>query len=199
MGLGNPGKTYQNNRHNLGYLVIDAIGQKYGVSCHTRTKLYHWTSFDVRTTDQERLPIILSKPLTFMNNSGLAVRQILMDFEISSDQVLIILDDLDLPLGKMRLREHGSEGGHRGLKSIIELIGTRAIPRLRVGIGPQGENEAAEDFVLADFTTAEKPLLGQVVQQAANCALEWAIADSRQVMNKYNALDLRQTLDFQNA
>lgn len=199
MGLGNPGKNYRNNRHNLGYMVIDEIGQKYGVSCRMRTKLYHWTSFDVRTTDQECLPLILSKPLTFMNNSGLAVRQILMDFEIFPDQVLIILDDLDLPLGKMRLREHGSEGGHRGLKSIIELIGTRAIPRLRVGIGPQGENEAAEDFVLSDFTPAEKPLLGQVVQQAANCALEWAIADSRQVMNKYNALDLRQTVDFQNA
>ena len=126
-----------------------------------------------------------------MNNSGLAVRQILNQFELQTDEILVVYDDIDLPLGKIRLREKGSAGGHRGLRSIIETLATNQFARLRLGIGPQDAGVPSEDFVLSDFRPAEKELVEAVLEESYECILTILENDIRPAMEYFNRRDLR--------
>ena len=150
VGLGNPGKKYTNTRHNLGFLAIDELSDKYNIPLRSYKDLYETGKGEI--LDEK---VILLKPLTFMNKSGEAVSFLAKKKSISLDKILIIYDDLNLPLGKFRFRAKGSAGGHNGLISIIERLGVQDFPRLRIGIGEAG-NTPWEKFVLQNFSSQEK-------------------------------------------
>jgi PTH1 family peptidyl-tRNA hydrolase len=188
VGLGNPGRYYVNNRHNVGFKCIDLFAREHAISLtqrRARSKLGTGEIADTR--------IVLAKPQTFMNLSGEAVSALMRRYHLSSKDTLVIYDDLDLPLGKIRIREKGSSGGHNGLKSIISHLGTQDFPRIRVGIAhSEGSDSAtapevdAVEHVLSDFTDEEKTVMREVylkVAAAIECILTEGIAAA---MNKYN-------------
>ncbi len=182
-GLGNPGEKYRNTRHNIGFWVVDELaGQK---------KL-QWKAgkgeFLIAGGRQGKMALI--KPLTFMNNSGVALKQLAhkQDFDIT--ETLIIYDDLDLPLGKIRFRAGGSPGSHRGMQSVVNKIGTEKIPRLRIGIGSDLKRGPAENFVLESFTSVEENIAEEVTKKAAEGVLMYVHQGVEAAMNQYNRLDL---------
>jgi peptidyl-tRNA hydrolase, PTH1 family len=188
IGLGNPGRHYVNNRHNVGFKCVDLFAREHGISLTQRGARSKLGTGEVANTR-----IVLAKPQTFMNLSGEAVSALVRRYKLSSQDILVIYNDLDLPLGKIRIRERGSSGGHNGLKSIISHLGTQDFPRIRVGIGPaEGSNSTAApevdaiEHVLSDFTDAEKTVMREVyvrVAAAIECVLTEGIAAA---MNKYN-------------
>jgi PTH1 family peptidyl-tRNA hydrolase len=188
VGLGNPGRHYVNNRHNVGFKCVDLFAREHGISLTQRRALSKLSTGEVSGTK-----IVLAKPQTFMNLSGEAVSALVRRYKLSSKDILVIYDDLDLPLGKIRIREKGSSGGHNGLKSIISHVGTQDFPRIRVGIAPsEGGDSAATsevdaiEHVLSDFTDAEKTAMREVyprVAAAIECVLSEGLAAA---MNKYN-------------
>jgi peptidyl-tRNA hydrolase, PTH1 family len=188
VGLGNPGRSYVNNRHNAGFKCVDLFAREHGISLTQRGARSKLGTGEVADTR-----IVLAKPQTFMNLSGEAVAALVRRYHLSSQDILVIYDDLDLPLGKIRIREKGSSGGHNGLKSIISHLGTQDFPRIRVGIGlAEGGDSAvapevdAIEHVLSDFTDAEKIVMREVyprVAAAIECVLTEGIAAA---MNKYN-------------
>jgi len=186
LGLGNPGRQYQNNRHNFGHMFIDRTIERLNLTIKPAKGAYSFA--EARLLDQT---VILCKNATFMNNSGVAASQILTRFGHQPGEMLVIYDDIDLPLGKMRLREKGSAGGHRGLRSIVEMLKTNDIPRLRLGIGPQTEGLPSEDFVLDDFRSAEKELVAAVLDQSYECLQAILQNDIRPAMERFNRSDLR--------
>jgi len=188
VGLGNPGRDYVNNRHNAGFKCVDLFAREHGISLTQRGARSKLGTGEVAGTK-----IVLSKPQTFMNLSGEAVSALVRRYKLSPEDILVIHDDLDLPLGKIRIRERGSSGGHNGLKSIIARLGTQDFPRIRVGISlAEGSDGAAApevdavEHVLSDFNAGEKAVLSEVyprVAAAIHCILEEGIAAA---MNKYN-------------
>lgn len=175
VGLGNPGKEYEFTRHNLGFMVVDYIAQEQGVKFHSSS----FTKALVAEIEVEGVNLLLFKPQTFMNNSGQAIEKLFHYFKLSASDVLTICDDKHLLFGEMRLRNEGSHGGHNGLRSIIDCLGTKDFPRLRMGIGPAPLVEVATqhqhnvDFVLGEFSSAEKKLLNSFVEDAARCCFIW--------------------------
>ena len=165
IGLGNPGKEYLNNRHNIGFLFLETLAKKYGSNFILKNKLRSWYSeFKINN-----LTYKLFLPNTFMNNSGDAVRAIVEWYKIDLDQLYIIVDDIYLPIGKIRFRKKGSSGGHNGLKSIIERLQTQNFNRIRVGIGQPSSKKATEcnviSHVLGNFSKEEKLILDKVYNQ----------------------------------
>ena len=188
VGLGNPGRRYVNNRHNVGFKCLDFFAREQGISVNRRT-----AQSKIGTGEVAGVKVILAKPQTFMNQSGSAVAALMHRHNIPTKDILIIYDDLDLPLGKIRIRESGSSGGHKGMKSIIAHLGSQGFPRIRIGIAPQG-SEAGEPspkvdaigYVLSDFTAEERAVIREVypkVTAAIRCLLTEGIAAA---MNKYN-------------
>jgi len=188
VGLGNPGRAYVNNRHNVGFKCVDLFAREHGISLTRRRGLSKLGTGEIAGTK-----IVLAKPQTFMNLSGEAVSALVRRYKLSSKDILVIYDDLDLPLGKIRIREKGSSGGHNGLKSIISHVGTQDFPRIRVGIAPPESGDStstsevdAIEHVLSDFTEAEKTVMREVYSKVAaviECVLAEGIAAA---MNKYN-------------
>ena len=166
VGLGNPGERYRNNRHNTGFMVVDALK---GVFSDVREAAWQPERGELCEIHQDgRVPLLLLKPLTFMNDSGDAVASVSEQFGISPLNMLVICDDLDLPVGRMRLRPRGSCGGQRGMLSIIERLGTDGFPRLRVGIGrPRPDEMDIIDYVLSDWASADMDLQAQVIRAAS--------------------------------
>lgn len=169
VGLGNPGDRYAGTRHNVGFLVLDRLAASAGTSFRPQPRLQGELA-DVGSGDQR---LRLLKPTTFMNSSGQSVRASLDWFGWGPEQLLVIVDDMDLPLGRLRLRASGSAGGHNGLRSIIQHLGSDAFARLRIGIGAPGESpverrERTVGHVLGRFTEAERPLLEQVLQEVVD-------------------------------
>jgi PTH1 family peptidyl-tRNA hydrolase len=159
-GLGNPGREYQQTRHNIGFMVLDRLAADAQLPWNYSQKWsVGWAKSDV----------IMVKPATFMNRSGEAVAAIANFYKITAAEVLVVLDDLALPLGRLRLRTQGGSGGHNGLESVIEHFGTEAVPRLRVGIGA-APSQGAVDYVLGRFFEEEKPLLDATIKRAAEAA-----------------------------
>src|SRR5258708_7336968 len=156
VGLGNPGREYRDTRHNVGFLVLDRLAARERAEFRVEKS---WQAEVARAGD-----LLLCKPLTYMNLSGQAVRPLSQFYKIEPAQVLVILDDMALPLGKLRFRANGSAGGHNGLASVIEHFGTPAVPRLRVGIGSADRD--AVDHVLGRFTLEERPELEQSLDRA---------------------------------
>jgi peptidyl-tRNA hydrolase len=180
-GLGNPGLQYQETRHNAGFLVIDQLARKAGVKVNKRD--FHSLYMKTAIGNQDCLFI---KPQTFMNLSGQAVSAVVSYFKIPLHQLMIIYDDLDLPVGKIRFRLSGSPGGHKGLTSIIEMLGTDKIPRLRVGIGRPDNGQAVVDYVLTGFGGDQKQLFLQSIECAAMAAGSFVTDGPEYVMNHFN-------------
>lgn len=180
-GLGNPGQQYKNNRHNVGYKVLDSLVGNQGVKFKRSFKTGAYIA--KKKTGKEE--IIFVKPLTFMNNSGLCVRKVLKYYKISVDDVLIVYDDADLSLGAIRFRQKGSSAGHRGMTSIIEVLNTEQISRVRVGISGSRIGELA-DYVLSDFLDSEKDIVKETVAKAGCACIDWANKGVEFVMKNYN-------------
>ena len=166
VGLGNPGSKYEGTRHNVGFMVLDRLANSAHGAFRANGKL-HGDLADIGQGDQR---LRLLKPQTYMNDSGRSIRAAIDWFGWSSEQVLVIVDDMDLPLGRLRLRAQGSAGGHNGLRSTIAHLGGEAFPRLRIGIGapgtsPQERRERTVGHVLGPFSKAEEPVLELVLQE----------------------------------
>ncbi|MCG8604250.1 aminoacyl-tRNA hydrolase [bacterium] len=180
VGLGNPGAAYETTRHNLGFMIIDEL-------THTLKDLQtiDITNARVKAAKLGNNELILAKPLTYMNNSGIAVSGLVEKFNISLTHLLIILDDFNLPFGQLRLRANGSDGGHRGLESIIYQLQTTSFPRLRIGIGCEATEDYV-DFVLGNFDEKEEKVLPEVVHCAAKAVLSFVQEGLTHTMNHYN-------------
>ena len=181
VGLGNPGRDYEHTRHNVGFQVAEELARRYRVTLKNHAK---WKARAVRIPDFGE-GVLLAEPTTFMNLSGWAVRELASFHKLAPPDLLIIYDDADLPLGRLRLRASGSAGGHNGLKSIIQELGTSEFPRLRVGVGRQdGE---LKHHVLGRFDSDEKPQIDAAVKRAADAAEVFVKENILAAMNQYNA------------
>jgi len=188
VGLGNPGAEYEWSRHNLGFMVIDKLARELGLEvrrreCNALVGRAHIEDKDVR----------LVKPQTFMNLSGAVLPRLFDRFETSSGRLIVVYDDIALPLGKLRIRQKGSAGGHNGVKSIVSACGSDEFLRVRVGILPERPVSQMRDFVLSRVAKADVKLLGQAEAAAAD-AVEALIADgAEKAMATFNRLDLRES------
>lgn len=168
VGLGNPGKEYQNTRHNAGFMAIDKLADTFGgdfSSWQGNLAQYAKTEYNGKT-------LYLLKPLTYMNLSGRAVSSFANFYKIPPTQILVIFDDMSLPLGSIRIRREGSAGGQNGMKNIIELLGTQQIARLRIGIGPRPAYFDGKDFVLSKFSSQEEVLLKDALERTVSAVKE---------------------------
>jgi len=181
VGLGNPGRQYEETRHNVGWMVLDRIADRAGWSGKAKAR-------DAAAVARGRhgdLDLVLVKPTTYMNLSGLAVRKVLARERAPLDDMLVVVDDFALPLGRLRLREEGSAGGHNGLRSIIAEMGTQRFARLRVGIGEPSRQ--AVDHVLSRFAADERARVEVVLDAAADAVEEWAREGAARAANRWNA------------
>jgi PTH1 family peptidyl-tRNA hydrolase len=180
-GLGNPGRTFRENRHNAGFMVLDRAVRRWGTDF---TKTQNQALIAEARSGGDK--VLLAKPQTMMNLSGRAVAPLTRYYRVPLEQLIVVYDDLDLPLGSIRLRPFGGTGGHRGMESIVEELGSDAFPRLRVGIGrPPGHMDAA-DYVLQDFSESEAALFAETAAMAVDC-LDRVLEDGIEAaMTKYN-------------
>jgi peptidyl-tRNA hydrolase, PTH1 family len=183
VGLGNPGTEYRETRHNVGFMVADALFARWRVADQWREK---FESLQVKTTVGEA-PIILAKPLTFMNLSGQAVQAMAAFYKIEPADVFIVTDDVALPLGRLRARREGGAGGHNGLKSVIQHLGTQAFPRMRVGVGRGNDDRDLGDHVLGRFDASERDTVSAAVLRAADATEMFVSEGIERVMNAFNA------------
>lgn len=180
VGLGNPGVEHSGNRHNVGFHVLDRLAQRHGLAFDRM----EFQGLLARGTVVGE-PVILVKPLSFMNRSGRVVRPLMSRHAISTQRLLVIYDDLDLALGKIRVRSHGGSGGHRGMESIIASTGTEDFPRVRVGIG-RPDGPAPEEYVLRDFSV-EESITMEAAYEKAICAVQCFVREGIEAaMNRYN-------------
>ena len=179
VGLGNPGRKYAKTRHNLGYMVIDALSSKLSISLKNKSKNLVYGGGEV---DDEEITLV--KPLTFMNRSGLAVREAIRKHKYNYN-LLVIYDDIDLRPGVLRIKKSGSAGGHRGVESVIEYLGTKSFPRLKIGIGKSDEMPA-EDYVLSKFKRNEMPTVKKAVDKAAEAVLDILSEGISSAQNKFH-------------
>ena len=180
VGLGNPGKEYENTRHNIGFMVIDSFSKMLNIEISKEkfNGLYEKTLINNEN-------VILLKPLSYMNLSGNVVEKFSSYFKIASEDILVISDDLDLEIGRCRLRLFGSSGGHNGLKNIEQMIGTNKFKRLRVGIG-KSANCDTKDYVLSKFTKDEKNIIDNVFDKTNQILSDYVSIDFEKLMSKYN-------------
>jgi len=185
VGLGNPGSQYAGTRHNIGWLVMDRIAERAGWSGKGRQR----DASNVVLGRYRGLDVTLVKPLTYMNESGLAVRKVLAREHAPLGDLLIVVDDFALPFGKLRFREGGGPGGHNGLRSIIAELGTEKFSRLRIGIGDPGRH--AVDHVLSRFEPDEQQRLDELLDAAADAVEAWAREGTNKAANRFNMFELR--------
>lgn len=181
IGLGNPGERYVGTRHNLGFDVVDLAARQLMAKIQQEQEKYQWSvaEIDSRT-------VTLAKPTTYVNRSGEAVRQLMADLEIELPQLLVVVDDFNLPLGSIRIRMAGSDGGHNGLASIEEALETTEFARIRLGTGPLTDNVDAAEFVLSKFEPPEQEKMQEMVAKAAEAVI-FATGDRLELtMEKYN-------------
>jgi len=181
IGLGNPGREYRESRHNVGFMLVDRIT----VRLNARGMKVQSKAIVITATVEDR-KLILAKPQTYMNLSGQSIQGLIHFYKLPLTNVLIAYDDLDIPFGTIRIRPGGGPGGQRGMASTIEHLGTNDFPRLRIGIGrPPGRMDPAA-YILQDFTRAEMKSLSEILDRAADAALEFVISGLDKAMNKYN-------------
>jgi peptidyl-tRNA hydrolase, PTH1 family len=189
IGLGNPGDQYRETRHNVGWLVLDRVADRAGWSGRGRSR-------DAAAIVGGRfrgLDLLLVKPQTYMNDSGIAVRKVLARERAPLSEMLVVVDDFALPFGKLRFREGGGAGGHNGLRSIIFEVGSEAFSRLRIGIGEP--DRAAVDHVLSKFASTERKRLDELLDAAADAVEAWAREGTSRAATRFNAFELRQADD----
>jgi peptidyl-tRNA hydrolase, PTH1 family len=184
VGLGNPGPEYIDTRHNVGFRCVDELARRYDGRWQDKPV---WHSLVAVIHPPDDLTVVLAKPQTFMNRSGTAVRALLDFLDLPGQHCLIVYDEMDLPLGTLRLRERGSPGTHNGMRSVVASLSTDAIPRLRIGISQASPGEATL-HVLSEFGPDEQEAVSNLVEQAAEAALAWAIEGPASAMNRYNTM-----------
>ena len=181
IGLGNPGREYRDNRHNVGFMLIDRLAVRldaHGMKVQSKAI--------VTTASYHERRLILAKPQTYMNLSGNSAQGLLNFYKVPMENMLIAHDDLDIPFGTLRIRPKGGPGGQGGMASTIEKLGTNGFARLRIGIGrPPGRMDPAA-YVLQDFSRDEMRVLSEIIDRAADAALEFVINGVNAAMNKYN-------------
>lgn len=181
IGLGNPGKQYENTRHNIGFNVIDALADKWNAPLN-QSKFNGMYAVVHRPEGK----VILLKPLTYMNLSGECVRPLMDYYDIEVEDILVIYDDLDLEAGKLRLREKGSAGGHNGIKSLIQHLGTQQFNRIRVGVSRPPTGMKVSDYVLSKFSKEEQPIMEDAVKKSVD-AVEASLSKKfLDVMSQFN-------------
>ena len=186
VGLGNVGRKYEGTRHNVGFDVLDLV------ACRSRAAALPETDrYRLARASRDDTEFVLAWPTTFMNLSGKAVRELLTRFALAPEQMLVVVDDFALPLGRIRLRKSGSDGGHNGLASITEDIGTRDFPRMRLGIGPAPADTDPAEFVLGQFDAAEQERREDMTATAADAVLHSITHRFDETMNIYNATPAR--------
>ncbi|HAK87732.1 MAG: aminoacyl-tRNA hydrolase [Nitrospirae bacterium GWC2_46_6] len=178
-GLGNPGSKYSGNRHNVGFKVIDRIAEEYDITLEEKD------IYVIGKGVLEGIDVILLKPLTFMNRSGLAVKKILRKKNFSPDKLIVVQDDLDLAAGIIKIRKNGSSGGHRGIESVIQETGTKDFIRVKVGIG-RDNDIPVEKYVLMNFRPSEKVQAKDGIIKAAGAVVSIAAEGIDKAMNRYN-------------
>ena len=183
LGLGNPEPRYFGTRHNIGFRVVDYLADRLRVSF--RTDPHAWVSPWVSLPDAEA-EICLAKPTTYMNRSGLAASYLVRAYGLEPRDLLVICDDVNLPFGRLRLRPKGSDGGHNGLASVIEWLGTTEFPRLRVGIGANFAPGELIDYVLSDFTDEEEQELPEIIERAGQAVFTAAREGLEKAMSLFN-------------
>ncbi|SHG43108.1 peptidyl-tRNA hydrolase, PTH1 family [Thermosyntropha lipolytica DSM 11003] len=179
VGLGNPGAKYRETRHNVGFKAVDELALRYRVE--KEECKYNGLVGHLRIENEK---VLLVKPLTYMNLSGKAVAPLVHFYKLDLKDVLVIYDDMDLPLGALRLRAKGGTGGHKGVLSVAEMLKSQDFPRIRIGIGRPPADTI--DWVLGEFTPEEKPVIEAAVKKAADAAVCWVLEGIEKAMNKYN-------------
>ncbi len=185
VGLGNPGDEYENNRHNIGFVVLKELCQKIHANNFKKKRSYF-------VADKNDFLFLL--PRTYMNLSGIAIRKAVKKYKIALNNLLVVLDDINLPLGKIRIRENGSSGGHNGLKSIIAELNSQEFPRVRMGVGAKNQQEnfssdiPLRDFVLSDFTENEKKILENAISQAVDLISHFLFQDYKKMSDMFSQM-----------
>ena len=181
-GLGNPGPEYAATRHNIGFMVVDQLAVQFGSAWEKSAK---WDALSAKCG-----AVLLVKPLSFMNRSGYPVFAVAQFYKVEPREILIVLDDFSLPLGRLRLRTEGGPGGHNGLESVMVQFGTEEIPRLRIGIGP-APRQGSVDYVLSRFFDEEKPIVRSTIDRAVEalkCTIDNGLVSAMNTFNKSEEL-----------
>ncbi len=184
IGIGNPGRAYEGTRHNVGFVVVDRLAERLGVELAKKAFEARY-AFHGIGGDQ----VVLVKPQTYVNLSGEAVRGFCEYYKIAPDESLAVCDDMNLPVGKLRLRRGGSSGGHKGLDSMIRLLGTDAFPRLRIGVGSPPPFMEGADYVLGRPAGEERQQLDEAIGRAADAVSVWLAEGIEAAMNRFNVKD----------
>lgn len=180
VGLGNPGRKYKDTRHNAGFMVIDRVADKYNIQLRKEERK--------ALVAKERIKgekVILAKPQTFMNKSGVSVQQLADYYNLDTADILIIYDDLDLDVGQLKIKPQGGHGGHNGIRSVINLLGSKNFARVRIGIG-RPEYRSVKDYVLSKFSSEEEEEIDQVLRSGVKAVEYFLDSNLDQAMNKYN-------------
>lgn len=180
VGLGNPGLRYARTRHNIGFMVLDRLAESLDLSFREKTD-YRACSGSISGHK-----VVLMEPLTFMNRSGSAVRKVFSKYAVLPANLIVVHDDLDLEAGKLKIRKKGSSGGHKGIESVIQNLGTQDFIRVRIGIG-RDPFVPTEDYVLSKFRKNEKPLIQDAINKAADAVYSIIIHGADKAMNTFNA------------
>lgn len=180
VGLGNPGSRYEATRHNVGYMVVDRLAEGADIGrCQSRFDA------DIAESSAGDDKLLLVKPQTFMNLSGRSVRQVVDYYDVPLHDLLVVCDDVNLPLGKLRIRTRGSHGGHNGLRDIQDHLGSSVYPRLRIGVGnPEGDDMV--DYVLGRFRPGERAIIDDALTHAVQVVVSWIRCGIEETMNQYN-------------
>jgi PTH1 family peptidyl-tRNA hydrolase len=181
VGLGNPGNTYKRTRHNVGFMVVDQISEAFSIAL---VKKKFDTIFGRGSIDG--VSVLLVKPMAFMNRSGPQVQKIAGYYRILSEEMLIVHDDIDLAFGRIKIKEKGGDGGHKGVRSIIDAFGGGDFTRLRIGVGRPEVGGNAADYVLGKFTLEEKKVLSQIITAAKDAVVTILCKGTKEGMNRFN-------------
>ncbi len=187
VGLGNPGEEYIKTRHNIGFMLIDRLLEK--IPQGSLNKQFQYQSYYWKGSYAGR-SLILQKPQTYMNLSGNAVLPLARAEKIAPEEILVVHDDMDISLGRIRIRKNGSSGGHNGIKSIIQGFNSESFSRLRIGIGKMANGRGSADFVLSEFQGADWELCQKILDTAADAVILALRRDLQSAMNQYNPVDL---------
>jgi peptidyl-tRNA hydrolase, PTH1 family len=181
VGLGNPGKTYSKTRHNAGFMVVDKISDDFSIALEKR-------KFDARfgIGAVNDVKIVLAKPMAYMNRSGPQIQKIAGYFRILCEDILVVHDDIDLVFGRLKIKEKGGDGGHRGVRSIIDAFGGGDFTRLRIGVGRPDAERGASDYVLGKFSLEERKVLSQIITTAKDAIVTILCKGTKEGMNRFN-------------
>ncbi len=185
LGLGNPGKRYQGTRHNIGFAVLEELAARWRVALNHKSFHALWGRGEI-----EGRSVLLAMPQTYMNLSGQAARELTDYFKLEVSKTIVVHDDLDLPVGSIRLKSRGGDAGHKGLKSIIAHLGSADFHRVRIGVGKPADKRRVEDYVLEKFHPEEAPVIQDVIPRAAEAAQTIILSGMQQAMAKYHAKNI---------